>query len=97
MEKWYKYAVVFVGLALSCIIGTVATLGYFKSTVREAVSEAIEPIKTRIQVLENKQPDIFTLQTNLALLTYRVNAIDRPREPKFNDYRNKRDEKNDFE
>lgn len=97
MEKWYKYAVVFVGLALSCIIGTVTTLSYFKSTVREAVSEAIEPIKNRVQILENKQPDLSALQANLALLTYRINAIDRPREPRFNDYSSKRDEKKDFE
>jgi hypothetical protein len=97
MERWYKYAVVFVGIALSCVIGTVTVLGYFKSTVKEAVTEALEPIKKRIEILENKQPDISTLQTNLALLTYRINAIDRPREPSFNEYRNKRDEQKDFQ
>jgi len=101
MEKWYKYADVFVGLALSCIIGTVATLGYFKSTVKEAVSEALNPIQSDVSVLkiqmEKLIPDVNAVHTDMTLLTYRLSAMERPQSPRLSTYKSKQDEKKDFE
>lgn len=101
MEKWYKYAVVFVGLALSCIIGTVTTLSYFKTTVREAVSEALDPVRADVSTLkiqmEKLMPDVNALHTDMTLLTYRISAAERPQSPRFSPYKSKLDEKKDFE
>jgi len=101
MEKWYKYAVLFVGLALSCIIGTVATLGYFKATVKEAVTEAVDPIKQDVSILKMQMekliPDLNSVHTDLTLLTYRISAAERPQSPRFSPYKSKQDEKKDFE